>query len=164
MFREFVESCFATLRQLDANAAKSKFGLIWAAFASKKIVLKQGVVQLSWRDLSAQLAMIYNDWFGLQFTTDAFYNAYDYKKPMGESEEYDEVLLMIHQHPECNGIFIVHNSTMMSSVATCVAFSQTDIVTGEQQYFKQAYENGRPTSEPERITPEEHDRLCYSAR
>jgi hypothetical protein len=162
MFKDFISNCFSQLKDANSNDIKNKFGLVWAVFASKVVRLKTGDIQLSWRDISAQLAQIANEWKKSNFTTDAFLNVFDHKRPYGQNAEYDEVLKTIKEHPECVGIYNVSTSRP-SPCAQALGIMEVNIVTGEISYFKQNYSAGKPVGDKSTITRDEYDAICYGA-
>lgn len=165
MLKEFINKCFGHLRNLDPSDAKETFGMLWAVFASKTVILKNGHITLSWRELSAQLAGIYNEWYnpGRKFTTDAFYNVYSHKKVLGENPDFDKIFMMAYEHEDCLAIVRVQEPCYSGST-NVLPVCHIDIVTGEQSFFKQRYEKGRASGDIEEIDSNEYESLCYSMR
>jgi len=160
MFETIIEDCFEDVKLKDANEAKKIFGLIWATFASKKVRFNDGDVFLSWRELSAKLATIYNKWYGCSFTTDAFINVANPLRPIGEDEVYDDTLMSVYRHKECVGIFIVRNGPSIRAHMTEGAYIEIDVVTGEEHYYKQEYNKGHCVDSPKRISAKDYEKLC----
>jgi hypothetical protein len=165
MLKEFINKCFGHFKELDPGDAKDKFGILWAVFASKTVILKNASITLSWRELSSQLADIYNEWYEPQrkFTTDAFYNVYSHKKTLGENADFDKAFMMAYEHEDCITIVRVQEPCFAGSVKV-LPICHTDVVTGQQTFFKQHYDKGRVVGNPEKIDSQEYDSLCYSMR
>lgn len=159
MFATFINECFESYKEKDVSEVKDKFGLVWAAFASKVIRTVDGDISLSWREISAELARVFNDWFSVSFTTDAFLKAFDHRTPLGASPEYDEVLTKISEHEMCIGIFIVNQPSLVSGTMD-IGISETNVMTGEVKYYRQHWENGKPKSKTE-IGVEDYDKICF---
>jgi hypothetical protein len=161
MFKEIVENCFSDLKRDDPSYAKHVFGYIWAVFASKRVRYNNGTVWLTWRELSAELAIIYSEWFDCRFTTDAFLNVVNCEKQVGDDPVYDEVLMQVYRHADCVGIFRVKSGPGIRSRDTAGVFSEIDVVTGEEHFYKQGYEKGNCVGSPSRISANEYEKLCY---
>jgi len=159
MFKRLINESFAPYKEVDVNEAKHKFGLIWAAFASKVIRTNQGEIQMSWREISVELAQIFNEWFEVSFTTDAFLKTYDHRTPLGASPEFDEVLKKISQHDECLGIFIINQPQLVSGTME-IGISETNIMTGEIKFYRQLWDKGKPVKKSE-IDSEEYEKICF---
>lgn len=164
MFRKIIEECFAELKSETPSDCKKVFEYIWTVFASKRVRFNNGSVWMSWRDLSAKLAIIYNDWFGCQLTTDAFLRTHNPDKPVGEDAMYDEVLMQVYRHTDCIGIFRIKNGPSIRSRDSVGVFSEIDVVTGEEHFYKQGYNKGNRVGNPERISATKYESLCYSLR
>ncbi len=161
MFKSFIKDCFGSLKEANVEEAKRKFGLIWSAFASKVIRLKEEEIKLSWREISAQLAEVFNEWHDVSFTTDAFLKVHDHRTPLGAYPEYDEILNAIANQDNCVGIFVVNQPQLVSGSME-IGVSETNFMTGEIIYFKQKWENGKPVGKTE-ISAEDYETICYGA-
>ena len=162
MLKEIIEQCFSDIRaNKDPSEGKIVFGYIWAVFASKKVKFNDTEICLSWRDLSARLAEIYNEWYDGNFTTDAFLNVVRHEKVLGEDADYDDALMRIYKHDNCRGIFSTMNIAVRSNTEVS-PFKEINIVTGEELFYKQSYKHGKPVGAAQRIDGTEFDTLCYS--
>lgn len=157
MFKRIVQQSFSSFKELNLNEAKIKFCMIWAAFASKTIVYKETKIQLSWREVSIELAKIFNSWYNVDFTTDAFINTYNHTKKLGQDSNYDDIIFTLNNN--CDGIFIT-NQSQISSISKINTFNKINLVTGEIDYFKHRVMGGKPESETQ-ISKEEYERICY---
>jgi hypothetical protein len=164
MLQQVIEQSFGYLKTQHPNAAKAIFGKIWAVLASKRVRFLDGEIFMSWRPLSAELATIYNSWYGTKFTTDAFLKAFNPDTKMGADKEFDEVVMCLIKTPRCMGVFNVRMGPMLSAKTELIAFSETNILTGEEAYYTQNFKNGRACGQPSRISITEFERVCYSAR
>ncbi|MCI0557616.1 MAG: hypothetical protein MN733_03915 [Nitrososphaera sp.] len=160
MFKTFIKSCFSELAQKTPNDVKSRFAMLWALFASKVVRLKSGAIQLSWRELSSELADVANEWHHCNFTTDAFLKSYNHKKKFGEDAEFDNVIKQVSSHPDFLGIFVIQQSRVASG-SVVLGFAETNFLTGETTYFRQRYEHGRQAGDKVQISGTEYERLCY---
>lgn len=149
---------------MNAGEAKLQFSILWAVCAGKKIRLKSGSVHLSFHELSRELSKLFNEWYGTNFTIDAFYKAYPHKRMRGEDENYDRTLMRIHEHDDCLGLYTIHNPCFIPSANKKLPFCETNVVTGEQKFYVQNFENGKPVDEAVEIDGEEYDKMCYSMR
>ena len=164
MLLKVIEQSFAHLKGVHPNAAKSVFGKIWAALASKRVRFLDGEIFMSWRPLSAELAVIFNSWYGTKFTTDAFLKAFNPDTKMGADKEFDDIIMRVIKTPGCMGIFNVRMGPILSANTEVIAFSEINILTGEETYYTQNFKNGRACGQPSRISVTEFERICYSAR
>lgn len=163
MFKQLIEDCFGDLKAQDPSSAKFYFGFIWAAFASKKVVLKDGTIEMTWREISAELAKIYNEWFSAQFTTDAFYNVVSVNGTGTPSKEYMAAITKVASHPNCLGVFQSVMPIVFSSSKE-MPICDINMMTGEHVYSKQQIEKGKLVGLPIPISKEEYERICYGAR
>jgi hypothetical protein len=164
MFRKIIEECFGNLKTETPSDAKKIFGYIWGVFASKRVRFNDDSIWMSWRELSAELAIIYNEWFDAKFTTDAFLRTHNPDKPVGEDSAYDDVLMQVYRHTNCIGIFKMKSGPSIRSRDTVGVFSEIDIVTAEEHYYKQEYKKGNRVGNPERISATTYESLCFSLR
>lgn len=162
MFSKLINDCFQDLKYSDASKCKSTFGYIWAVFASKKIKLKDGEIVMSWREISAELAKIYNEWFNTSFTTDAFLRVINHDTPIGENSKYDEVFMRIYSYPGCAGIYQVLSGKPIMADDELWLFSEVNVVTGEKHCYKQEYVKGNCVGSPKRISNNEFEKLSFS--
>ena len=164
MFKQVIDECFTHLRERGSGETKTAFGYVWAIFASKKVCFRGETVFLSWRDLSAQLAIVYNDWFGLAFTTDAFLNVCNPDVEMGEDALYDEMFKCVYQHKDCTGIFKITNGVSAAATTDYITYIETDVVTGAEKHYRQQYNSGRPIGDPVIITKDEFGTIGLTER
>ena len=164
MFKQIIEECFADLKAKSPAESKRIFGYIWAVFASKRVRLNDEVIWMTWRELSAELAIIYNEWFKSRFTTDAFLQVQSPELPVGADKVYDEVLMQIYRHTNCVGIFKVKSGPSIRVQDRVGVFTEIDVITGEEHFYKQGYTKGCRVGNPERISVTEHESLCHSSR
>lgn len=162
MLRKIVEECFSDLKDSSPPEAKRLFGFIWAVFASKRVRFREGDIFMSWRDLSAQLATIYNEWYQAKFTTDAFYRAVNPNMAIGDNDTYDEMMMRVYRQDNCLGIFVPNAGPPVRHRHKTWVYTETDIITGEKLFYKQGYEQGRCVGNPERISAEDFEKLCFS--
>lgn len=164
MFKQVIEECFAHLKTENPANCKRVFGYLWAVFASKRIRFNDEVIWMNWRELSAELATIYNEWFESRFTTDAFLKVQSPEIIIGTDEMYDEVLMQVYRHINCVGIFKVKNGPSIRAQDKVGAFTEINVITGEEHFYKQGYIKGHRVGNPERISATEYEQLCYSSR
>ena len=161
MLKKLVEECFGDLKDQSPAQSKQMFGNIWAVLASKRTKFTTGALFLSWRDLSAQLAKIYNEWHQANFTTDAFLKIKNPDMPVGADEQFDYVVYAIYKHPDCQGIRVKGGTSIASSDKESV-YSEINILTGEQHFYRQTYEHGKPAGSPQQISVDEYNQFCYA--
>jgi hypothetical protein len=164
MFKQIIEECFADLKAESPAKCKRIFGYIWAVFASKRVRLNDEIIWMTWRDLSAELAIIYNEWFKSRFTTDAFLKVQSPELPIGADEMYDEVLMQVYRHTNCVGIFKVKSGPSIRVQDKVGVFTEIDVITGEEHFYKQGYAKGHRVGNPERISATEYESVCHSSR
>ncbi len=165
LLKKIVEECFEDIRSnKNPSEGKIRFNHIWAALANKRIRFVDNELFLTWRTLSAELAIIYNEWYEQKFTTDAFLRTSNPLMPMGRDSLYDDTIMRIYKHPDCMGIFLVRMGPPATQKDFVTVFQETDVVTGEELYYKQPVKNGRPIGPNVRITNEEYEAICYSIR
>ncbi len=162
MLKILIEECFSNVKNDSPSSAKKTFGYIWAVLASKRIRFNDGDIWIAWRELSAELVNIYNEWFNCSFTTDAFLQAYSPDKPMGEDSKYDNVLMKICAHGNCIGVFKVKTGPAIRSSSNVGIFKEVNVVTGEEHCYKQGYNKGHRVGDTERISVDEYESLCFS--
>jgi len=165
MLKTIIEKTFAKEKKDNTpNESKILFGKIWAVLASKRFRLITGCISLSWRQLSAELAIIYNEWYNTKFTTDAFLKASNTDCPYGLDPLYDEVISRFYALEETIGIFDYRPGPAITSRDKIGIYSEINILTGEVYYYMQPFSNGRENGNTQRISQEEYDRMCYSTR
>lgn len=164
MLTKVIEQGFGYLKKQHPNTAKAVFGKIWAALASKRVRFVNGEIFMSWRPLSAELATIFNSWFKTKFTTDAFLKAFNPDTKMGADKGFDDIIMRILKCEGCMGIFAVRMGPMLSAKTDKIAFSEINLVTGEEAYYIQHFKNGRATGQPMRVPANEYEIICYSSR
>ena len=165
MLKQIIEECFADIRENnDPNEGKQVFGNIWAALAGKRARFNTDEIFCTWRSLSAQLAAIYNEWYGLRFTTDAFLRVRAPETRMGLYPGYDDAVMRIVRHPDCLGIFIVSHGPPPTLKHTVGVFCEVNLVTGEETYYQQPVKNGRLAGPSQHISLKEFETICYSMR
>ena len=164
MLKQIIEDCFAELKSEDASNSKKLFGYIWAVFASKRVRFTNGNIFLSWRELSAQLAIIYSEWYNCSFTTDAFLNVVSPDKSPGDNKQYDDILMQVYRHKDCIGIFNIKVGTPIRAETTMGISSEVDVVTGEEHYYQQEYAKGNCVGNPKRISAEEYEKFAFSMK
>lgn len=162
MLKKLIEECFGDLREQTPEESKQMFGNIWAVLASKRLQTCSGSLFLSWRELSARLAEICNEWHGTHFTTDAFLKVKNPDTPIGADQQYDYVVYELYRHSDVIGIFRVKGGTSIASTDEFGVYSEIDIMSGEQHFYRQPYKNGKPVSAPQKISADEYNQFCYS--
>ena len=165
MLKRIIDECFADLRERkNPGEGKIWFTYMWAVLASKRTrFVDEDYLQLSWRELSAELSYIYNQWYNCRFTTDAFLGMKNPDTKFGEDSIFDEATKRIVGLQSCIGIFRVLSGPSVSSQTNFACFSEINIMTSEQIYYKQPYKNGKSIGPTVRILGEEYEELCYSA-
>lgn len=159
-----MEQNFAHLKNGTQSIAKTIFGKVWAALASKRVRFVDGEIFMSWRPLSAELAKIFNEWFNATFTTDAFLKAFNPDSPVGIDNEFDNVIMNIVKSSGCIGIFKVKMGPSISTQTKTHVFSEINVITGEEIFYTQNVEHGRLVGIPTRISAKEFETICYSTR
>jgi len=162
VFKQIITECFPNLKNEDPNVAKYKMGLIWAVFSSKRVRFKHTNIFLSWREISTQLAELYNEWYNCSFTTDAFLRTEDPDKTVGEDSEYDDILMTIYRHRMCIGIFKVKSGHPIRTSDSVGHFCEINIITGQEYYYTQKYNKGHCVGVPKRISTTEYEKISLN--
>jgi hypothetical protein len=160
-----LEKLFDDVKQRkDPNEGKFFFGKIWTILAGKCLRINNTEISLSWRQLSAELAILYNKWYNGNFTTDAFLKAGSPDFKIGDDENIDSIIEKLAKIHGYVGIFKIKPGPSISYRDKNYVFSETDIVTGEVYYYAKALNGGKQIGEIKRIDKEEFENICFSTR